>query len=530
MNCRALGLVLLACGGASAQPVGFDRIVNQAKEPQNWLTYWGDYQATRYRTLNQINTANVKDLRLEWMFQTGQSGAFETVPLAVDGILYFTAANGYAYAVDGRSGRQIWQYKYPLAPELKLCCGTVNRGLAILGSRLFMVTPDAHVIALDANTGRQLWNAEMAPADKAYGATLAPLAVKDKVIVGVSGGEFGIRGFVDAYEAETGKRAWRFYTVPAKDEPGGDSWLADSWQRGGGATWMTGTYDPKLNLLYWGVGNPGPDLYGEVRKGDNLYTAGMVALDADTGQLKWHFQFTPHDTHDWDGCETPVLLDLKWKGRDRKVLVQANRNAFFYVIDRETGEYLMARSFARQNWAKEIDAKGRPILMPKTEPSPEGTRLCPGLGGAANWMPPTYDPQTGLFYFPVREQCDEYFSAPPVWVEGKAYWGSMFRGQTEEKEWGMLKALDPLTGETKWDFRYHKAPWAGTMSTSGGLIFSGDEDGYFMAFDARTGKNLWHINTGNRLVTAPITYSVNGRQYVVMPSGAALLGFALPEK
>ena len=467
-------------------------------------------------------------LRLEWIFQTGQTGAFETVPLVVDGVMYLTAANGYAYAVDARSGRQLWEYKYVVPANLKLCCGTVNRGLAILDNRLFMVTPDAHVIALEAATGHLLWDTEMASAAQSYGATLAPLAIRGKVIVGVSGGENGIRGFVDAYDTATGKRAWRFWSIPAKDEPGGDTWLADSWKRGGGATWMTGTYDPKLNLVYWGVGNPGPDLYGETRKGDNLYTASVVALDGDTGKLKWHFQFSPHDTHDWDACETPMLLDLKWKGRDRKLVVQANRNAFFYVLDRETGEYLMSRSFARQNWAKEMDAKGRPITMPNTEPSAEGAHVCPGVAGAANWMAPSYNPETGWFYFPVREQCDVYFAEPPVFVQGKAYWGSMFRGQTEEKEWGLLKALDPLTGETKWDFRYYRAPWGGTLATSGGLIFSGDEDGYLMAFDAKTGKNLWKINTGNRLVTAPITYMVDGRQYVTMPSGAALLTFALP--
>lgn len=530
MNLARLVSILFFAISLLSQPVSFERIVNASKEPQNWLTYWGDYGAVRYRDLKQIDTVNVKDLRLEWIFQTGQTGAFETTPLVVDGIMYITAANGFAFAIDARSGRQLWQYKYPLPEGVKLCCGTVNRGLAILGDRLFMVTPDAYVVALEASTGRMLWKTEMAPASKSYGATLAPLAVRDKVIVGVSGGEYGIRGFVDAYDAASGKRAWRFWTVPSKDEPGGNTWLADSWKRGGGATWMTGTYDPNLNLIYWGVGNPGPDLYGEVRKGDNLYTAGLVALDADTGKLKWHFQFTPHDTHDWDGCETPMLLDLKWKGRDRKLVVQANRNAFFYVLDRETGEFLSARSFARQNWAQEIDAKGRPILMPNSDPNTEGARICPGLAGAANWMAPSYNPATGWFYFPVREQCDVYYAAPPVFVEGKAYWGSMFRGQTEDKEWGLLKALDPLTGETKWDFRYYRAPWAGTLATSGGVIFCGDEDGYLMAFDAKTGQNLWKINTGTRLVTAPITYMVAGRQYVTMPSGAALLSFALPPK
>ncbi|MGH9661252.1 MAG: pyrroloquinoline quinone-dependent dehydrogenase, partial [Bryobacteraceae bacterium] len=474
------------------------------------------------------HTGNVASLRVDWIFQTGQSGANQNVPLVVDGVMYVTAPNGFAFALDARTGRQLWQYKHAFPPGEKPA-GLPNRGFAILGDRLFMTTPDAHVVALDARNGRLLWETEMAGYAKGqYTATMAPLVVKDKIVTGISGAEFGIRGFLDAYSPATGERLWRFYTIPATGEPGGDSWLGDSWKRGGGSTWLTGTYDPRINTLYWGVGNPGPDLFGKDRLGDNLYSDSLVALDPDTGKLKWHFQFTPHDLHDWDACETPMLLDLDWKGKPRKLVVQANRNAFFYVLDRETGEFLMGKPFARQSWAKGLDAKGRPIVLPNTDPTPEGNRLCPGLAGAANWMAPSYNPQTKLFYFPVREQCDVYYSSPAVYVEGKPYWGSVFRGVTEEREWGLLKALDPLTGETKWDFRYHKAPWAGTLSTAGGLIFSGDEDGYFMAFDARTGKNLWKIYTGNRLNSSAIAYEVDGRQYVTMPSGAALLTFALP--
>ncbi len=528
MKRTALFLLALSAFGQSSGPVTFQRIVNAAKEPQNWLTYWGDYGAVRYRDLNQINTSNVKDLRVNWMFQTGlRGGAFETTPIVIDGILYITGGEGTAFAVDGKTGRELWRYKYAMRPDMKLCCGTVNRGLAVLEDRLFMATPDAHVVALDIRTGKQLWDAEMADYRKGYGATLAPLVVKDKVLAGVSGGEFGIRGFVDAFDAKTGKRAWRFYTVPSKDEPGGDTWLAESWMRGGGATWMTGTYDPATNTVYWGVGNPGPDLYGETRRGDNLYTAALIALDGDTGKLKWHFQFTPHDTHDWDACETPMLLDLNWRGKPRKVVVQANRNGFFYVLDRVTGEFLMAKPFSRQTWAKQIDDKGRPVLAGVSDPTPEGNRQCPGLAGSANWMAPSYNPQTGWFYFPVRESCDVYFSSPPSFIEGKPYWGSVFRGATDEKEWGELRALDPSTGESKWSFRYEKAPWAGTLATSGGVVFAGDEDGYVMAFDAKTGKNLWHFYTGSRLVTAPVTYLVDGKQYVTMPSGAALISFAV---
>ncbi|HLJ16398.1 MAG TPA: PQQ-dependent dehydrogenase, methanol/ethanol family [Bryobacteraceae bacterium] len=521
-------LVLLAAAFVLPAQVTYDRLVNAQKEPQNWLTYWGDYSAIRYRALDRINTSNAKNLRLDWMFQTGQAGNFETVPLVVDGVMYFTAQGAQAYALDARSGRQLWHYSYPMPDNIKLCCGTVNRGLAMLGDRLYMVTPHAHLIALDRRDGTLIWDSEIAPAEKQYGATIAPLAVKDKIIVGVSGGEFGIRGLIDAFDAKTGKRAWRFWTIPSKDQPGGDTWLADSWKRGGGPTWMTGTFDPQLNLLYWGVGNPGPDLYGGDRLGDNLYSCSLVVLDPDTGKLKWYFQFTPHDVHDWDAEETPMLLNIKFRGQDRKVVVQANRNGFFYVLDRQTGEFLMAKPFARQTWAKQIDDKGRPVLANGGVPTPNGTRVCPGLAGAANWMAPSYNPETGWFYFPVREQCDIYYSLPPAYQEGKPYWGSVFRGATDEQEYGFLKALDPATGETKWDFRYQHAPWAGTMATSGGLIFAGDQDGYLMAFDSKTGKNLWHIYTGAPIVTAPITYLVNGKQYVSLASGAALMTFALP--
>jgi alcohol dehydrogenase (cytochrome c) len=446
----------------------------------------------------------------------------------VDGIMYFTGGDGTAFALDARSGRKLWRYEYAAPPGHRT--SGVNRGFAVLGDLLYMVTIDANLVALDARTGRVVWQTEIVPYKAGtYYATLAPLALKDKIIAGVGGGELGVRGFLDAYDAKTGARLWRFWTVPAPGEPGGDSWEADSWKSGGGPTWMTGTFDPKLNSLYWGIGNPGADLYGDNRHGDNLYTCSLVALDPDTGKLKWHFQFTPHDTHDWDAEETPMLLDLKWRGRDRKLVVQANRNAFYYVLDRETGEFLMGKPFGHQTWAKGLDDKGRPMALPHSEPTAEGNPVCPGLAGATNWMAPSYNPQTGLFYFAVRDQCDVYYTAPPKYVEGKAYWGSVFRGVTEEKDWGMLKAMDPLTGETKWDFRYQRAPWAGTLSTAGGVIFSGDEDGYLMAFDAKTGKNLWKFNTGNRLVSSPITYVVAGKQYIAMPSGGVMISFALQE-
>ena len=519
-------LLLLAICSVQAQ-ITPERLNAAYTEPNNWLTYFGDYGGVRHRTLNQINSTNVQNLRLDWIYQTGETGAFETVPLVVDGVMYITAPKGIAVALDAKSGRQLWRYKHSF-PEGRNLSG-VNRGMAISGDRLFMVTPDSNVVALEAKTGRKIWQTEMAPyvAGSHY-ASLAPLVVKDKVLVGISGGEQGVRGFIDAYDVSSGKRVWRFYTIPLKGEPGGDSWLGDSAQRGGGPAWMTGTYDPKLNLTYWGVGNPGPDLFGEVRLGDNLYSCSLVALDPDTGKLKWHFQFTPHDLHDWDAEETPMLLDIEWRGKPRKVVMQANRNAFFYILDRETGEFLNGRPFSHQTWAKGLDDKGRPEVVAGVTPTADGVHVCPGLAGATNWMAPSYNPDTKLFYIPVREQCDVFYAEPPKYVEGKNYWGSVFRGVTDEKEYGFLRAYDPLTGKTKWEFRLAKAPWAGTLSTSGNLVFAGDEDGYLMAFNAETGKNLWRMNTGSRLVTSPITYQVEGRQYVTMPSGGALLTFALP--
>ena len=516
-------LLLATLVVAGWSQVSFDRILGAFKEQHNWLTYSGDYGAVRFRNLKQINTSNVRNLRPQWIYQTGVPGAFQTTPLVVDGVMYFTTGNGSAYALDARSGRELWRYRYPDSERTY-----VNRGAAILGQLLYMLTFEATLLAIDIRDGHLVWKTqiEKPPQGFAY-TTLAPLAVKDKIVIGISGGEEGTRGFIDAYYSATGQRAWRFWTVPAKGEPGSETWSGDSWKHGGGPTWLTGSYDPNLNMLYWGIGNPGPDLYGADRLGDNLYTGSLVALDADTGQRRWHFQFTPHDLHDWDACQIPVLLDLKWQGRNRKVVVQANRNGFFYVLDRETGEFLLGKPFVRQTWAKGLDSNGRPIRMPNSDPTPEGTRVCPSTLGGSNWMAPSYNPETGLLYVAATERCDIYYSSPSKFVQGRRYMGGAFGGNQAEEEWGLVKAIDPLTGETKWDFKLRRPSWAGTLATGGGLVFAGDEDGYLMALDARDGKMLWKFNTGNRLASAPITYMVGSRQYVTMPSGSALITFAL---
>jgi alcohol dehydrogenase (cytochrome c) len=516
-------------GCVQAADVTYDRLVHAVDEPAEWLTYWGDYHATRFRNLNQINDRNVGQLRLEWLFQTGASGASETVPLVSNGVMYFTTPNSGIDAVDARSGRSIWHYQYHIPKDAKYCCGSLNRGLAILGRRLYMLTPDTRLLAIDTRDGSLIFNAEVASAEGgAYGGTEAPLVVKDKIVLGTAAGDYGIRGFVDAYSAETGKRVWRVWTIPAPGEPGNETWGGDSWKHGGGATWMTGTYDPALNTVYWPTGNPAPDLYGAIRPGDNLYSDSILAIDADTGKLKWYFQFTPHDTWDYDATETPMLVDLPWQGKTRKLLLHADRNGFYYVLDRETGQFLHANAFAKQTWAKGIDSKGRPIPVEGLDPTPKGVLVCPQCAGATNWMAPSYSPLTHLYYFNVREGCDIFFSKPPVYKEGTSYWSTTVRAQVQEHQSGRVTAMDPLTGETKWTFPLYSSPWAGTMATAGNLVFAGDEDGYLMALNAQTGKLLWRVNTGSRLVTSPITYEIQGKQYVTMPSGSVVLTFALP--
>jgi alcohol dehydrogenase (cytochrome c) len=527
-----LSLVMMLCPGLAKPQVTYERVLEAAKEPQNWLTYSGNYAGWRYSKLDQINTHNVESLKAEWVLQTGALGSFETTPLVVDGVLYGTAPENRAFAADARTGRAIWRYQRRLPERVLACCGLVNRGFAILGNKVFMATLDAHVVALDTKTGNVIWDVEAADYRQANVFTVAPLLVKDKVIVGVSGGEYGIRGFIDAYEAETGKRAWRFYTVPGPGEPGIETWQGDSWKTGGAPAWITGSYDPDLNLIYWPTGNPSPDFYGVDRKGDNLFSNCMLALDADTGKLKWYFQFTPNDVHDYDATEIPVLLDLKLNGEPRELLAQANRNGFFYVLDRTNGKFLFAKPFAHSlTWAKEIGPDGRPVLVPKTEPTSEGTQACPGAIGATNWWSPSYSPQTGLFYVAAREECDVFIipTSSPQFREGQIFWGSTYAQASNQSNSGALRALDPHSGEVTWEFKYFSAPNAGVLSTAGGLVFAGDNEGNILALDAKTGKPLWHFQTGAGIYGSPMTYAAGGKQYVVIPAGVGLFAFALPD-
>jgi alcohol dehydrogenase (cytochrome c) len=530
---RAFLIVVIASVTLAAQTaapqVSSQDLLDGLKDPTRWLTYGGEYNGQRHSPLTQITSENVNQLTAQWTFQTGTLGSFQTTPVVVDGVLYVTGFNNNAWAIDARSGRQIWRYRRELPDDLKLCCSAVNRGFAVLGDRLFMGTLDAHLIALDMKTGAVLYDAELADHKVGYSVTVAPLVVKDKVIVGVAGAEYGIRGFIDAYDVQTGKRAWRFYTVAGPGDPGGRSWPdGEAYKRGGGSVWVTGTYDPQLNTVFYGTGNPGPDYYSSAREGDNLYTASLVALDADTGQLRWHYQFTPHDVHDWDSTQVPVLADLTMNGQPRKVVMFANRNGFFYTIDRVTGKVIVAKPFVETTWAKELGPTGRPILLPGNIPDESGTKTCPDLGGGTNYMSPSYDPATRTFFVTARETCATYYSWEQPFEPGVQWESGATQRPRDQVNFSALRAIDPITGARKWEFRYPTVSYSGVLSTASGLVFNADGEGNILAFDSRTGKNLWHYQTGSGIrATAGTTYMLDGRQYLLVPSGSTLVAFAL---
>ncbi len=512
-------------------PISAERLLAATAEPGNWLMYSGDYRSHHYSTLDQITVDNVHRLRARWIYQMHRSKV-ETTPIVVDGVMYVTRPPSDVIALDAETGRALWTFEYRLTSRVYTCCGEVNRGVAILGSTLFYTTLDANLIALDARSGRMLWKKPLADPALNYTATGAPLVVKDKVIVGIAGAEGGIRGFLDAYDAQSGERVWRFWTIPAPGEPGSETWQGDAWKHGGASTWLTGSYDPELDLLYWGTGNPGPDYNGDVRPGDNLYSCSLLALNPNTGALKWHFQFTPHDTRDWDATQVPVLLDSTLDGRPRKLVVVPSRNGFYYVLDRVTGEFLLAKPFTKVTWAKEIDKKGRPVLNPGQEPTLEGNEsIWPGVDGGANWMSPSYSPITKLLYFTSREERRRFFKTDaPEFRPGENYFGGGGGGGARfrpEESSGRLIAMVPETGAIQWEHRILAPPWAGVLATAGNLVFSATPSGNFYALDARTGKELWHFNGGDRVFASPITFLSRGKQLVTIPIGDMLIAFGL---
>jgi alcohol dehydrogenase (cytochrome c) len=540
MNQRFGLLLCVIAVNLPAQQVTFDRLLHPEREPQNWLTYSGSNSSQRYSLLDEIKPSNVKNLELQWVFQARSLEKFETTPLVIDGVMYMTEAPNHVYALDARTGHAYWDYEHRPSRDARVCCGSVNRGLAILGDTLFMGTIDGRLIALDAKSGRPLWNIEVGDPKLGYAITHAPLIVKDKVIVGVAGGEYGIRGFIAAYNAHTGKEAWKFYTTAGKGEPGNESWSADSWQHGGAPVWLTGSYDPELNLTYWGIGNPGPDWNGDHRSGDNLYSDCAVALDPDTGKLKWYFQFTPHDEFDYDAVQIPVLVDANWQGSPRKLMLWANRNGFFYVLDRTTGKFLSGTTFAKVTWATGLDERGRPMRAPSANPTAEGTQVFPNLFGATNWYSPSYSPRTQLFYVPTWQESNMNMAKMPAdFSPGQRYTGGTprammpagrrgpFNTPVEDTSYGAVLALDPQTGKSKWEFKMSDVTDSGILTTASDLLFVGGREGYFQALDARTGELLWKANLGGQVEAAPITFSSGGKQYVTIAAGHALFTFAL---
>jgi len=520
---RASGIVMLmvfaaALWPSSSKAQGLDPAALLKPATNTWPTYNGDYSGRRYSTLDQINASNINSLTLAWAFQP-RAGTIKSTPLVVNGILYFSVPDN-VWAVDARFGTRIWHYERKSEGDK-----IGHRGLAMYKNWLYFTTPDAHLVCLDAKDGTMRWDVELADPKLEYFSTMAPLVIRDHVIVGVSGDVTDVPGFLESIDPETGKIQWRWNTEPEPGQPGSETWPKDSdaIRHGGGMTWMTGTYDPELNLLYWGTGNPNPVLAGEGRPGDNLYTCSIVALNPDTGKLAWYFQPSPHDVHDWDAVETPVLFDAEFKGKPRKLLAQASRNGFFFVLDRTNGEHLVTSEFIEQTWAKGVDSRGRPIAKPEANPSPDGALVEPGSDGSTNWMAPSFDLQTGLYYVNARRLFSVFYNTVTGKPEG---WGGRDRNLWANST---MRAIDYRTGKVVWNHELGDSETlAGILTTAGHLLFSADNSGNLLALDPATGKTLWHLNLGGRMDASPMTYELEGRQYLIIAVQDVLYAFALP--
>jgi alcohol dehydrogenase (cytochrome c) len=546
--------LLLVMGAAIlASPVTYDRILHADKEPQNWFTYSGDYASRRYSELTQINRDNVKRLQLKWVYAPKTTLKIENTPLVVDGIMY-TGTTSEVMAVDAVTGRVFWTFTHTVDPKGVFVL-PMNKGLAIAGDTIYWPTLDGHLISIDAKTGRQNWDRIVAVWQKGYQFNVAPLVVKDKLIFGPATNEEGANCWVGAYDLKTGKELWRFDTTPTAGEPGVETWPGESWKLGGGSIWVTGSYDPETNLTFWGTGNPNPGWNGDPRApGDNLYGDSVVALDADTGKLKWYYQFTPGDEFDWDAVQVPVLANIDWQGQRRKVMLWANRNGFYYVLDRTTGKFLLGKAFVKQNWNIGFDEKGRPMKAPDFKSSTEGTFIQPSVQGGTNWYSPSFSPRTQLFYVSSWQNGSQYSAkAPAVWKEGERYtgvgrvsgphaparqrggglatggYGNAANFKTESEGYGALIAIIPQTGEKKWEYKMVDFTESGVLSTASDLVFGGGREGNFFALDARDGSPLWHTNLGGTVASGPMTYSVNGKQYIAVCGGSALYVFSQPD-
>lgn len=512
-----------------------ESILAASERSHEWLTYAGNYAGHRHSRLSQISRRNVRNLRVAWIAQLRSADAYlEASPIVAGGLIFVTESPEGVVALDAGTGAKVWHYHRPVPANLPLCCVSANRGVAILRDSVFVQTLDAHLVALDASTGRKKWTTKVADSRDGYSMTGAPLALGDRVVVGVAGGEFGIRGFVAAFSAADGRLLWKFYTVPGPGEPGHETWANDSWKTGGASTWTTGAYDPELDLIFWGVGNPAPDFQADARAGDNLFGNSVIALDAKSGKLKWHFQFIPGGQHDWDAVQQPVLADVALRGQRRPVVLWANRNGFFYVLDRRTGEFLFSKPFVKQTWASGFDPSGRPILRPEARPSPTGSLVWPAVGGGTNWWPPSYDERRRLLYVPAVDAASIYFRGEARYERGKEFVGGGTKVAANHPVATSIKAIDVETGDTRWEAELMRGGASdvyrqvgGVLSTAGGLVFAGYRDEFF-AFDAEDGGRLWQIRVGGLINAAPVAYAIDGTQYVAIMAGHSLFAFALP--
>ena len=511
----------------------YERLLADEVNGADWLSYSGGYRAERFSSLAEVNKENVEQLKVIWAYQMqptdiAGAGLQESTPLVVDGVMYLTESPSSVTALDVTTGRMLWHWTPDMSPEvLHIGFPKVNRGVAILDNTLFVATLDAQLYALDTGTGAVRWPTQVADNASGFSMTLAPLALNGKVIIGMSGAEAGVRAYIDAYDARTGKRLWRRFTVPAPGESGSETWGGESWQTGGGSTWLTGSFDPDLDLLYWTTGNPAPDWNGDLRPGDNLFTCSLLALDPDTGEIQWHFQYTPHDTHDWDANQIPILVDAVYDGVARKMIALANRNAFFYLLDRTDGTFLSATQYSKQTWAAGIDSTGRPLLLADKEPSEEGTLVWPSLQGATNWFSPSYNPLNQKFFVANRRMGAVYYKAEAEYEPGMPFLGGGEQALSGDEASGAVIALDVTTGKQLWEFPLQSPPWSGVMSTAGGLVFGSTNEGYFFALDDDTGNALWRFNTGAHIRTNPMGFAVDGHQRVAIIGGQTLFVFGL---
>jgi alcohol dehydrogenase (cytochrome c) len=517
-----LGLALPALPADGVNPKSL------SQPPVNsWPTYNGDYSGRRFSPLTKINESTLDSLSLAWVYRMKgaddpYAGVIKATPLVVDGIMYFTVPDK-VWAIDARTGRQLWNYTWQSKGGIHLG----NRGVGIYGNWLYFETPDCNLVSLNIKDGKKRWSKSICDLDQMYYASVAPIVINNHVIAGVSGDDLDIPGYLESHDPETGELQWRWSVVPKPGEPGSETWPnAEAMAHGGGMTWVPCTYDPDLDMLFVGTGNPQPVIAGKGRKGSNLFTESIVALDVKTGKLVWHFQPSPHDTHDWDAVQTPVLIDGEIDGQPRKLVAQASRNGWFFVLDRKTGKNYISSEYVQTNWAKGVDGTGQPIPNPAKEPQVDGALVSPNQGGAANWPPPSFSPQTGLFYVNATRAYSIYYiydedAKPEGW------------GGSDQGGWGeaLLQAIDYKTGKIRWSHKWEgSSSRSGVLSTAGNLVFAGDPDNNLVALNATTGQPLWHANLGSDVSNGPITYELGGAQYLVVAAGDTLYAFVLQGK